>query len=80
MVPGAVGSGGAVEIAGAEAASTLFIESPDLPGSRLELGAAAVGSIVVVFTIDAEPDVATPGEQMLDFIARAVAKVVAGRS
>ena len=77
LLPGAVGSGGAVEIAGADAASTLLIDSPDLAGDRLELGAAAIGSIVVVFTIDAEYDGSVPGEQMLDFIARGVAKVAA---
>ena len=77
LLPDAVGSGGAVEIAGADAAGTLLIDSPDLAGDRVELGAAAIGSIVVVFTIDAEADGSAPGEQMLDFIARGVAKVAA---
>lgn len=76
----AVESGGLVEISGADAAGTLFIELPDQGGGRLELGAAAVGSIVVVFTIDAAFDGAEPDRHMLDFISRGVAKIDAARS
>ena len=76
LLPGAVGSGGAVEIPGADAAGTLFIETPDLIDTRLELGAAAIGSIVVVFTLEAEFDPETAGDQLLELMTLGVAKVV----
>ena len=78
LLPGAVGSGGAVEIAGADAASSLSIDSPDLAGSRhrtrrcgdrLDRGG--------VHDRRSSLTVRRPVEQMLDFIARGVAKIAA---
>jgi HAMP domain-containing protein len=63
-----------------DAAGTLLIESPDPVDTRLELGAAAVGSIVVVFTLDEEFDPQTAGDRLLGLMSSGVAKIDALRS
>jgi hypothetical protein len=78
VIPGAIGSGGSIRVDGADAAGTLFIESEELEGTRLELGAAAIGSIVTVFTLEAEMDADDPGADLLGFTTLGVTKIAAG--
>ena len=77
-IPETVASGGPVDIVDADVAGTLFLDSPEFAGSRLALGAAAIGSIVMVFTIESDLDPDASAAQLIDFMTRGVAKAAAG--
>ncbi len=77
-IPDTVASGGPVEIVDADVAGTLFLDSPEFAGSRVALGAAAIGSIVVVFTVESDLDPDASADQLIDFMTLGVAKAVAG--